>query len=83
MILLVLLACLYCDLPDASTAQDPWRDRDRIPATMVFPPAERRAVEQGYPWNLRGKSGNLRPRDWINDHGREQGDEPRHRDPVP
>lgn len=60
---LLLACCLYCDPP---TAADPWQDQDRIPKALVFPEAERRAVENGYPYNLQGKSGNLPTRDWIN-----------------
>jgi len=58
---LLLASYLYCDPP---TAADPWQDQDRIPKELVFPEAERRAVENGYPYNLEGKSGNLPTRDW-------------------
>lgn len=68
---LVLACCLYCQPPSAA---DPWQDRDRIPKELVFPPAERRAVENGYPFNLQGKSGNLPERDWIDRDEPQQGD---------
>lgn len=69
--MLLLACCLYCEPP---TAADPWQDRDRIPKELVFPPAERQAVENGYPYNLEGKSGNLPERDWINRDHDDKGD---------